>query len=110
MAGTRIVWNGPKIKSVVDAAQRQAITATVADAAAYAQDIAPVDTGALKNSIRFDPAKKRGNGWVGSISSNMEYSLFVELGTRKMSPRPHIRPAADRIFPSLPDRIKELGG
>lgn len=110
MASVKITWHGPRIKGLVDNAVRQGMTATVADAAAMAQTLAPVDTGALKNSIRFEPASRSGKGWKASISSNMAYSIHQELGTRFQRGTPHIRPAADRVFPSLPSRIKALGG
>ena len=111
MAGVKLTWRGPAVKAIVDAAQQKAITATVADAAAQAQVLAPVDTGALRNSITFQAAQRRGSGWVGSFGSySIAYAIYVELGTYKMSARPYVRPSADRIFPSFPGRLKEFGG
>lgn len=111
MAGVKLTWKGPAIKALVDAAQQKAITATVADAAAQAQTMVPVDTGLLKNSLTFQAAQRRGSGWVGSFGSySVAYAIYVELGTYKMSAQPYIRPSADRIFPSFPARIAEFGG
>lgn len=47
----------------------------------YAIDLAPVDTGALKNSITH----ALGDGEV-YIGTNMEYAPYVELGTGKYYP------------------------
>ena len=46
----------------------------------YAKSLAPVDTGALRNSIthKVDPAEQ-----AAYIGTNMEYAPYVELGTGK---------------------------
>jgi len=48
----------------------------------FAKDLVPVDTGRLKNSINV-----RMFGLVGVIYTNVDYSIYVEFGTR-----PHFPP------------------
>ena len=61
-----------------------------------AKVLCPVDTGRLRASIgvsqQFTPA-----GAVTTVGSNVEYSLYVELGTRRMRARPYLRPALQAI-------------
>lgn len=63
---------------------------------------APVDTGNLRASYSADIV---GDGRSGSISSEIgptaEYGVFVELGTSRMDPQPHLGPAFDSETASL---------
>ena len=56
-----------------------------------AQNIVPVDTGELQESIRHETDRDILEAKVGS---DVEYSGYVELGTRKMAAQPYLRPAA----------------
>lgn len=58
--------------------------------ATRAQEIAPVDTGFMRDNIH---ETEDGN----AIISEAGYSGFVELGTVKMSAQPFMRPAADTL-------------
>lgn len=42
----------------------------------------PVDSGELRRSMTFDGVKKTGFGFEMSLTNNMEYSAYVELGHR----------------------------
>jgi len=55
-----------------------------------ARSLAPVRTGALRDSIYA-----RASGFEMEFGNAVEYGAYVELGTYRMSPRPHIRPALD---------------
>jgi hypothetical protein len=33
---------------------------------------------------------------VGKVGTNLKYGRYLELGTRKMKPRPYLRPALER--------------
>lgn len=57
-----------------------------------AKKLAPVDTGKLKDSIdtRFASKKYDHEGYV---YSDIDYALFVELGTRYQAPQPFLYPA-----------------
>ncbi len=54
-----------------------------------------VDTGNLRNSIRYEvhPEGKEVYGIVGSTQKDPDYAVFTEYGTNKMAPRPWLRPA-----------------
>lgn len=57
----------------------------------YAKYLCPKKTGNLMNSISHAPS---GDNEM-YIGTNVEYAPFVELGTRRMSARPYLRPAAE---------------
>ena len=59
---------------------------------AEAKKLAPVDTGNLRDSIdtRFANKKYEHEGYV---YSDIDYALFVELGTRYQAPQPFLYPA-----------------
>lgn len=55
---------------------------------------APVDTGNLKRMIRNYIEE---NGYQNRITSEAEYAIDQELGTRNQSGTPHIKPAFDKV-------------
>lgn len=71
----------------------------------HAQQLCPVDTGRLRNSITY----KLGGGGFGfpghgaslgsgdntiTVGTDVEYAAYVELGTSRMAARPYLLPAA----------------
>jgi len=55
----------------------------------------PVDTGRLRASYTHEITK--GSNFIqGKVGTNVKYSRYVELGTCKMSARPHLIPAFER--------------
>lgn len=68
----------------------------------YAVDLCPVGTpestgipgyigGTLRNSITHLVDKEEKAAYIGT---NVEYGVYVEMGTKKMEARPFLRPAA----------------
>jgi HK97 gp10 family phage protein len=67
-----------------------------------------IDTGTLRASIMNDVSVKAGNvtGRVGvdedyiaakaPVGTDVNYGLYLEVGTSRMSPRPYLRPALKR--------------
>jgi len=55
----------------------------------------PVDTGTLQASLRREVDNQEKTCYVGS---DLEYSVFVEYGTRNMAAQPYLRPAFDNMF------------
>lgn len=54
---------------------------------------APVDTGALKNSIN---TKKMSDN-LYRVQDGVEYGLFQELGTSRMAAHPFMKPAVEAV-------------
>lgn len=63
------------------------------DILANAQENVPVKTGALYNSLEL--IKNKGEI---EVKSDLEYALYVELGTTKQSAQPYLRPAIDETM------------
>jgi HK97 gp10 family phage protein len=68
---------------------------TALDLEATAKNRAPVDTGALKNSISTDFAGDGPNVMAAEIGPTVHYGAYVEYGTSRMSPQPYMGPALD---------------
>lgn len=70
-----------------------------------AQRYAPVDTGHLKREIN---AKITDNQLTGTVSSDAEYAVYQEYGTRYQSGTPHIRPAFNDTKDEFLNNIKRV--
>lgn len=78
-----------------------------------AKSIVPVRTGRLQRSIRYEKEKAPGEVSMEIIADGHEegkisYASFVEYGTRKMMPRPYIRPALNEYIGAFEDGVKNL--
>ena len=71
------------------------------DVTADAKQRAPVDTGALRNSIG---PPEHPEPFVWEIPVGVEYAAFVEFGTVHQGPQPYLTPALEKIRPVF-DRI-----
>lgn len=104
---SKLDWRGDKIKEIVAEASRLGVDETTAAAVTPAKEKVRVRTRLLQGSIQFRPAERRGNRIVGSFGSyDVNYALWQEIGTSRMSAQPYLRPAADQEFPKLSERIK----
>lgn len=72
--------------------------------AAVAQVKAPVDTGALKNSISADI-----DGLAFEVGPTVEHGLYQELGTSEMPPQPYLGPAFDEVAPQIEAAVASMG-
>jgi hypothetical protein len=63
-----------------------------------------VQFGDLRRSIHARPAKLEGGVIVAEVGSSLEKALWLEMGTRKIKPRPHGSVAWNRAEP----RVREL--
>jgi HK97 gp10 family phage protein len=63
---------------------------------ATAKANAPVDTGALRNSISTDH-----RALSAEVGPTVEYAIWVEGGTSRMAPQPFLGPAVDRHEPQF---------
>jgi len=102
-------WNGKPVIDKVMLASAKAIDSVMAKCIASAKIDVPVVTATLQGSIRMEPAQMQGDNLVGKWGSyNVMYAVFVELGTIFMDAQPYLRPAADRLYPTLPGEIKRF--
>ena len=102
----KVIYNHSQATS--QQVQRQLIE--IIQAATYAVEAdakkrAPVDTGALRNSIQSSfPAPK-----TGMVSASVEYAPYVELGTIHNRPQPFLFPALKAVEPLLRARLATIG-
>lgn len=82
--------NSGKVLNLMEDATIKALTKIGAKAETYAKGYAPVDTGRLRNSIMFEVNSSEMDV---SLGSEIFYSVFQELGTRKMKAHPFLKPA-----------------
>lgn len=102
-------WRGPEVQASVLEAARKGIDETMGAASVEAQTNTPVLTGALRRSIRpQQPARVQGTRVEGVWGSHdVEYAIFVEVGTNNRPGRRMLTNAADQEYPNLAGRIKK---
>lgn len=91
MADVTFTSNRAELLAAVNEAKKRALEIMGGKAESYAKQLAPVDTGRLRNSITH--AQLDENTEV--IGSNVEYAPYQELGTSRMAAHPFLRPAAE---------------
>jgi HK97 gp10 family phage protein len=69
---------------------------TVTHRASAPGEAPAIDTGALRNSVRAQ--RKADLEWW--VTTN-EYAAYLEYGTRRMAPRPFLRPAVEKVTPAF---------
>jgi HK97 gp10 family phage protein len=91
-------------KKIIDALTEAAIEAYV-----VAKTCVPVRSGRLYRSItltRRSPFEHVVSaGWPTKEKGKPYYAPFVEFGTRRMSPRPFMKPGAERAVQVLKDKL-----
>lgn len=81
-----------------------ALAKTAFDTQRTAQTLAPVDTGNLRGSM----AAASAGSLRWRVTAAAEYSLYVELGTRKMAAQPYLVPALRTTVPKLISALRLL--
>lgn len=71
------------------AGARRGVERAAGAACAEARELAPVDTGRLRESIRYAAA-----GESASVTTDCPYAAAVEFGTSKAAAQPFMAPAA----------------
>lgn len=89
-------WFGDQVKQAVLNHVDGRLHQTGERVVARAQQLAPVDTGALRSSIGYIVA---GEGLFRTlvIDVGMPYGIYQEFGTRNIPPHPFLRPALNEI-------------
>lgn len=74
------------------------LDATANKIADNARRFVPIDTGALKASIRVLSFGQKDTRYVtAGGAAGVDYAAFVEFGTSKMEAQPYMRPAIDGV-------------
>lgn len=84
---------------------QRVVAKTAHDIEATAKRNAPVDTGALRDSIS---ASITGGGMQAVIGPTVSYGVFVEFGTRRMRPQPYMGPALTSHEPMFTRAVESL--
>lgn len=110
-ATMKLDWKGDDIKGKALRAAKIGIDQTMAACVTSAKGKVRVKTATLQGSIRFEPAIAFANGARGVWGSfDVDYALWQEIGTSKMSAQPYLRPSADAQYPQLETRIQAAFG
>lgn len=103
-----VILNFNKIKKLTEKEIEERLSISTKIIAERARENCPVITGELKRSVHATNPVKKGNGFVSEVRAEKSYSLFVELGTSRMTARRFMGRAIDsstneirKIFSSL---------
>ena len=80
-----------EVLAKIEAAIPKALEVVGGTAERHVKDITPVDTGRLRNSIAHAMV---GNN-ATSVGTSVEYAIYVEFGTCKMSAQLYLRPGIE---------------
>lgn len=80
-----------QLQAELEPRAQQLLDKVTFDVEADAKQFAPVDTGALKNSIASVLGRLQNIVMVG-----VEYAIYQEFGTRRMSAHPFLIPALEK--------------
>ena len=101
-------WYGDKAIRNMEQAVNVALEVSALVVEGAAKNLAPVDTGNLRNSITHVIDSQ---GKAARVGTNVHYGPYVELGTSKMAAQPYLSPALDQnkgnIRKIFADAIKE---
>lgn len=101
----RVVFNRlPELRGQLRQRASQVVRKAAFDIEARAKQVVPVRTGNLKNSIQTTME----SDLTAVVGTAVEYAPYVELGTRKMAPRPYLGPAAEAVRPSFEAAMRSL--
>ncbi len=101
----RLTWNGATVFQQIDEATQRAFAETKDAAVEYAKRIAPVRTGALRDSIDGESGVEGTKRFL-RLFATVRYAIFPELGTVHMAAQPYLRPAIDAEAPRLTERLR----
>lgn len=105
------ITGASSVEDAMDAALQQllskidaAVQGAGIDCQAGAKQACPVDTGRLRASIQY---AKTGEA-ACQVGTNVEYAVYVEMGTYKMAARPFLSPAFLASSRTLMEELKSL--
>lgn len=103
--------NKAKVLARSEKAARAALNIIGDQVVGWAQDLAPVDTGNLKSSLTHE-AESNNVEIVGASNSkapikDVNYAIYVELGTPRMHAQPFLRPAIEGNLSAIRQIIED---
>lgn len=110
MVNAKLNWLGPTVMAAVRGAEEKGLTEAAHDAALQARQLIVeqniIDTGFMLNTTEAKRAIRRGSRLEASFGNyTADYAIWHEIGTTRMRARPWLRPALERVAPSIPGRI-----
>lgn len=90
MADVKLEIHTDEVLNALDSQTEAVLTAWGMQAETYAKQLAPVDTGRLRNSLTYEVQQ---SDKAVIIGSGVEYAPYVEQGTSKQKAQPYLRPA-----------------
>lgn len=88
----RLTMNPHLVEDVGEQSARPLLGELGEQTKAEAQRLAPVETGALRDSI-VTAVEGHGTDVAAIVAANIDYAHFVEFGTHRQSPQPFLRRA-----------------
>jgi HK97 gp10 family phage protein len=82
---------------------KEALLLTAADIVAVAKQLAPVDTGALQQSLGAKPVSST----KVMVGSDVEHAPFVEYGTSVSAAQPYLTPAFAQAEATFRKRLQQ---
>ena len=93
MPTSSVEWRGDQFKRLLEKTIANGMKAAGDQIVAEAKSLVPVDTGKLRDSIEIKELNKD----EVSVGSDLEYALFVEIGTESIPARPYLQPAMEHV-------------
>lgn len=81
-------WYGNEVIEELETNAQEALQDAAVAVELKAQELCSVKTGNLQESIRNEV-----EGTIAQVGTDVEYSYYVEMGTRKQAAQPYLRPA-----------------
>ena len=105
----RVVFNNfPAIQAGLRSKAGMVVRKAALDIEARAKTKAPVDTGALRNSIAAQKHPSKPFSWV--VIVGVEYGIYQEFGTVHHGAQPFLFPAAHEVEPQFLAALNSLVG
>lgn len=98
----------PQTALALKEAVKTVVEKLTVDIASRAALLAPVDTGALAESISFE-TEGTFTGYEGIVYTNQEYAVPQEYGWGRNAGQPYMVPAAEQVHGSLRDVGHQIG-
>ena len=106
--GYRIKFLAKSVIGKVGDATVDGVDDTLAECVRVVKPLTPVETSILQGSMRLEPAKRQGSRVHGQWGSfDVNYALWVEIGSHGRPGVHMLERTADQVYPSLAGNIKK---